>query len=224
MHHPGGGGKDTPKPLSSHTVENSPLMRDDSYVETSQDSVHSPNTVSMELGKLGKAIDALHNHLAGLRTGRASTGLIERLMVEYYGADTPLQQLANLAAPEARMLTVTPYDKSAMKAIEKAIRSSDLGLNPNSDGNVIRINIPPLTEARRREMVKIAQRTVEESRIAIRNIRREAMSLLKELDESGDISEDERRRGEERVQKLTDRAVESADRVGREKEAEVLAV
>lgn len=174
--------------------------------------------------RMGKAIDALHNHLAGLRTGRASTGLIERLMVEYYGADTPLQQLANLAAPEARMLTVTPYDKSAMKAIEKAIRSSDLGLNPNSDGNVIRINIPPLTEARRREMVKIAQRTVEESRIAIRNIRREAMSLLKELDESGDISEDERRRGEERVQKLTDRAVESADRVGREKEAEVLAV
>ena len=174
--------------------------------------------------RMGKAIDALHNHLAGLRTGRASTGLIERLMVEYYGADTPLQQLANLAAPEARMLTVTPYDKSAMKAIEKAIRSSDLGLNPNSDGNVIRISIPPLTEARRREMVKIAQRTVEESRIAIRNIRREAMSLLKELDESGDISEDERRRGEERVQKLTDRAVESADRVGREKEAEVLAV
>lgn len=174
--------------------------------------------------RMGKAIDALHNHLAGLRTGRASTGLIERLMVEYYGADTPLQQLANLAAPEARMLTVTPYDKGAMKAIEKAIRSSDLGLNPNSDGNVIRISIPPLTEARRREMVKIAQRTVEESRIAIRNIRREAMSLLKELDESGDISEDERRRGEERVQKLTDRSVESADRVGREKEAEVLAV
>jgi len=174
--------------------------------------------------RMGKAIDALHNHLAGLRTGRASTGLIERLMVEYYGADTPLQQLANLAAPEARMLTVTPYDKSAMKAIEKAIRSSDLGLNPNSDGNVIRISIPPLTESRRREMVKIAQRTVEESRIAIRNIRRGAMSLLKELDESGDISEDERRRGEERVQKLTDRSVETADRVGREKEAEVLAV
>ncbi len=107
--------------------------------------------------RMGKAIDALRNHLAGIRTGRASTGLIERLMVEYYGADTPLQQIANIAAPEARLLTVTPYDKGAFKAIEKAILSSDLGLNPNSDGNVIRLAIPALTEARRRDLVKIAR-------------------------------------------------------------------
>jgi len=174
--------------------------------------------------RMSKAIDALRNHLAGIRTGRASTGLIERLMVEYYGADTPLQQIANIAAPEARLLTVTPYDKGAFKAIEKAILSSDLGLNPNSDGNVIRLAIPALTEARRRDLVKIAKRTVEEAHVSLRNIRRDAMTMLKELDDAGDISEDERRRGEDQVQKLTDRQGESADRIGREKEAEVLAV
>lgn len=174
--------------------------------------------------RMNKAVDALRNHLAGIRTGRASTGLIERIMVDYYGVDTPLQQIANLSTPEARLLVVQPYDKSSIKAIEKAIIAANVGLNPNSDGNVIRLSVPPLTEERRRDMVKLAQRTVEESRIAIRNIRRDAMSMLKELDESGDISEDDRKRGEDRVQKLTDRSVEHADRVGREKEAEVLAV
>lgn len=174
--------------------------------------------------RMNKAVDALRNHLAGIRTGRASTGLIERVMVDYYGAETPLQQLAGLSAPEARLLVVQPYDKGSIRAIEKAIEKANLGLTPNSDGNVIRLSIPTMTEQRRKEMVKLAQRTVEEGRISIRNIRRDAMSMLKELDESGDISEDDRKRGEDRVQKLTDRAVETAERVGREKEAEVLAV
>lgn len=174
--------------------------------------------------RMNKAVDALRNHLGGIRTGRASTGLIERIMVDYYGAETPLQQLAGLSAPEARLLVVQPYDKGSIKAIEKAITAANLGLTPNSDGNIIRLSIPTMTEQRRKEMVKLAQRTVEEGRISIRNIRRDAMSMLKELDESGDISEDDRKRGEDRVQKLTDRAVETAERVGREKEAEVLAV
>ncbi len=174
--------------------------------------------------RMNKAVDALRNHLAGIRTGRASTGLIERVMVDYYGAETPLQQLAGLSAPEARLLVVQPYDKGSIKAIEKAIEKANLGVTPNSDGNVIRLSIPTMTEQRRKEMVKLAQRTVEEGRISIRNIRRDAMSMLKELDESGDISEDDRKRGEDRVQKLTDRSVETAERVGREKEADVLAV
>lgn len=174
--------------------------------------------------RMKKAVEALKAHLGGIRTGRASPGLIERVTVEYYGTETPLQQLAGIAAPEARLLVVTPWDKSALKAIEKSLRASDLGLNPMNDGAVLRIAIPPLTEERRRDMVKIVRRNVEEAHVAIRNIRRDAMHLLKELDEAGDISEDDRRRGEERVQKLTDAAIAQADRVGREKEAEVLEV
>lgn len=174
--------------------------------------------------RMAKAIDALRQHLSGIRTGRAAPALIERVMVEYYGTQTPLQQLAGIAAPEARLLQVSPYDKGSLKAIEKGLRASDLGLNPQSDGNIIRITIPPLTEERRRDYVKIAKRNVEEAHVAIRNIRRDGMSMLKDLDDGGDISEDERRRGEDQVQKLTDRAIEQADRIGREKEAEVLEV
>jgi ribosome recycling factor len=174
--------------------------------------------------RMHKAVDALRGHLGGIRTGRASPGLIERVMIDYYGTDTPLQQLAGISAPEARLLVVQPWDKGAMKAIEKGIRSSDLGLNPTNDGQVIRIAIPALTEERRRDMVKIVKRNVEEAHVAVRNIRRDAMHMLKELDDSGQISEDQRRRGEEQVQKYTDRAIAEADKVGREKEAEVLEV
>ncbi|MHB8648171.1 MAG: ribosome recycling factor [Thermomicrobiales bacterium] len=174
--------------------------------------------------RMHKAIEALRGHIAGIRTGRASPGLIERVVIDYYGTETPLQQLAGIAAPEARMLVVTPWDKGSMKAIEKGIRASDLGLNPTNDGQVLRIAIPALTEERRRDLVKIAKRNLEEAHVAIRNIRRDAMHMLKELDESGDISEDQRRRGEEQVQKLTDRSIADADKVGREKEAEILEV
>ncbi len=174
--------------------------------------------------RMKKAVEALKGHLAGIRTGRASTALIERVMVDDYGAETPLQQLAGIAAPEARLLVVTPWDKGSLKAIEKGLRASDLGLNPTNDGAVLRIAIPALTEERRRDMVKIVKRNVEEAHVSVRNIRRDAMHLLKELDDAGDISEDDRRRGEERVQKLTDAAVAQADKIGREKEAEVLEV
>jgi ribosome recycling factor len=174
--------------------------------------------------RMHKAVEALRGHLAGIRTGRASTGLIERVVVDYYGTETPLQQLAGISAPEARMLVVTPWDKGSMKAIEKSIRASELGLNPTNDGQVIRITIPALTEERRRDLVKVAKRNLEEAHVAIRNIRRDAMHMLKELDESGDISEDQRRRGEEQIQKLTDRSIADADKVGREKEAEILEV
>jgi ribosome recycling factor len=174
--------------------------------------------------RMHKAIEALRAHVAGIRTGRASTALIERVMIDYYGTETPLQQLAGISAPEARLLVVQPWDKGAMKAIEKGLRASDLGLNPNSDGQVIRIAIPALTEERRRDMTKIVKRNVEEAHVAIRNIRRDAIHMLKELDDSGEISEDQRRRGEEQIQKQTDRSIAEADKVGREKEAEVLEV
>lgn len=174
--------------------------------------------------RMHKAVEALRGHLAGIRTGRASTGLIERVIIDYYGTETPLQQLAGISAPEARMLVVTPWDKGSMKAIEKGIRASELGLNPTNDGQVLRIAIPALTEERRRDLVKIAKRNLEEAHVAIRNIRRDAIHMLKELDDSGDISEDERRRGEEQIQKLTDRSIADADKVGREKEAEILEV
>ncbi|MGI8687994.1 MAG: ribosome recycling factor [Thermomicrobiales bacterium] len=174
--------------------------------------------------RMHKAVEALRDHLGGIRTGRASTGLIERVIVDYYGTETPLQQLAGISAPEAHLLVVQPWDKGSMKAIEKSLRASDLGLNPMSDGQVLRIAIPALTEERRRDLVKIAKRNVEEAHVAVRNIRRDAMHMLKELDDSGDISEDQRRRGEEQVQKLTDRSIAAADKVGREKEAEILEV
>ncbi|MCA1668368.1 MAG: ribosome recycling factor [Thermomicrobia bacterium] len=174
--------------------------------------------------RMRKAVEALRGHLSSIRTGRASTGLIERLIVDYYGAETPLQQLAGISAPEARMLVVQPWDKGSMKAIEKSIRASDLGLNPTNDGQVLRITIPALTEERRRDLVKIAKRNIEEAHVAIRNIRRDAIHLLKELDEGGEISEDQRRRGEEQIQKLTDRGIADADKVGREKETEILEV
>ncbi|MCA1725203.1 MAG: ribosome recycling factor [Thermomicrobia bacterium] len=141
--------------------------------------------------RMRKAVEALRGHLSSIRTGRASTGLIERLIVDYYGAETPLQQLAGISAPEARMLVVQPWDKGSMKAIEKSIRASDLGLNPTNDGQVLRITIPALTEERRRDLVKIAKRNIEEAHVAIRNIRRDAIHLLKELDEGGEISEDD---------------------------------
>ncbi len=174
--------------------------------------------------RMHKAVEALRDHLGGIRTGRASTGLIERVIVDYYGTETPLQQLAGISAPEARLLVVQPWDKGSIKAIEKSLRASDLGLNPMSDGQVLRIAIPALTEERRRDLVKIAKRNIEEAHVAVRNIRRDAMHMLKELDDSGDISEDQRRRGEEQVQKLTDRSVADADKIGREKEAEILEV
>jgi ribosome recycling factor len=174
--------------------------------------------------KMAKSVDHLKTDLSGVRTGRANPGLVERLQVEYYGTPTPLIQLASIHAPEARLIVIQPYDKSAFGAIEKAILKSDLHLTPTNDGRVIRLAIPPLTEERRRDMVKVARKRVEEGRIAIRNIRRDAHKDLEELESEKMISADELARGNEQLQRLTDRLMLEVDKLGQAKEAEILEV
>lgn len=174
--------------------------------------------------KMTKAVEALKKDLSGIRTGRASPALIERLPIEYYGATTPLNQLAGISAPEPRLLVVQPWDRSAMGAIEKGILKSELGLNPTNDGKVIRLAIPTLTEERRRELVKFVKGKVEEGKVAIRNLRREAVADLKDLKQEKMISEDDERRADEKAQELTDRFIKQMDAVGAAKEAEILEV
>lgn len=174
--------------------------------------------------RMDKAIVACHNEFKTIRTGRASPALLDRISVDYYGTKTPLKQLANVGAPEARLLVITPYDKSAVKEIEHAIMESELGLNPNNDGNVIRLQIPELTEERRRDLVKVVRGLAENSRVAVRNVRRHILQDIKELQKEGDISEDELRRAEEEMQKLTDAHVKKIDEMLVHKEAEILEV
>ena len=174
--------------------------------------------------KMSKSFEHLKTDLQSVRTGRASPALVERLQVEYYGTPTPLIQLASIHAPEARLLVIQPYDKSAFGAIEKAIMKSDLGLMPTNDGKVIRLSIPALTEERRRDMVKMARRRVEEGRIAVRNIRREAHKDLEELESEKMISADELTRGNEQLQRLTDRFMLDVEKLGQGKEAEITEV
>lgn len=174
--------------------------------------------------RMEKALEALHRELGTVRTGRASPSLVERVMVAQYGTEMPLNQLATIAAPEARMLTVSPWDKSSLGAIEKAIRKSDLGLNPTNDGTTIRIAIPPLNEERRRALVKVVHTKVEESKVAIRNIRRDAMAQAKEFRDEKMISDDDERRAETQIQDLTNKFGAQADQVGKDKELEVMAV
>ena len=170
------------------------------------------------------AIQVLHDDLAAIRTGRASPGLVEKLPIDYYGTPTPLMQLASIGVPEPRTLTIKPFDQSTLKAIERAIQTSDLGLNPNNDGKVIHLNLPPLTEERRRDLVKHVHHRLEESRIAVRNIRRDAHNDMRDFEKEKLISEDELKRGEEDLQKLTDRFIEEIAEQGRKKEAEIMEV
>lgn len=174
--------------------------------------------------RMRKAIEALKRELATIRTGRANPILIERLEVNYYGTPTPLNQVAGISAPEPRMLVVQPWDRGAIAAIEKALRTSELGFNPSNDGQVIRIAIPPLTEERRRELVRLARQKVEEGRVSIRNIRRDAVTSLKERAKEKLIGEDDERRGEQQVQELTNRYIHEADVIGKRKEDEILEV
>src|SRR3954467_7902894 len=160
---------------------------------------------------MGKSIESTRNEFSTVRTGRASPHLLDRVNVDYYGTSTPLRQLANMSASEARLLTVTPYDKTSIKAIEKAIMESDLGLTPNNDGNVIRLSIPELTEERRKELVKVVHGLAEEGRVAVRNVRRDCMHHLRDLRKGGDAGEDEERRAETELQKLTDANVKDID-------------
>lgn len=171
--------------------------------------------------KMKSAITALEHDLAAIRTGRASPALVERLMVEYYGTPTPLQQLATISAPEPRLLTVKPFDPAALKNIERAILASELGLTPQNDGKLIRLNIPPLTEERRRELIKIVHHRLEEARVAVRNIRRAAHDDLRDFEKEKLISEDDLKRGEADLQKLTDKYIERIEEIGRRKDAEI---
>ncbi len=170
------------------------------------------------------AVRSLEDDLAVIRTGRASPALVERLSVDYYGNPTPLMQLATISAPEPRLLTIRPFDPASLKDIERAILTSDLGLTPNNDGKMIRLSIPPLTEERRHDLVRVVRNRVEEGKIAIRNIRRDTHNDLREFEREKIISEDELRRGESDLQELTDRYVEMINEQGQRKEAEVLEV
>jgi ribosome recycling factor len=170
------------------------------------------------------AMAALGNDLASVRTGRASPALVERLDVEYYGSPTPLQQLASISAPEARLLTIKPFDPSSLKDIERAILASELGLTPNNDGKMIRLSIPALTEERRKQLTKVVHHRLEEARVAVRNVRRSAHEDMREFEKEKLISEDDLERGEAELQKLTDRYVEKIDESGTRKEAEIMEI
>jgi len=170
------------------------------------------------------AVRALEEDLAGIRTGRATPALVERLEVEYYGSPTPLMQLAPISVPEPRQLLIKPFDPSTLRAIERAILTSDLGINPNNDGKNIRLILPPLTEERRRELVKVVHHRVEEARVAIRNVRRDVKRDLKEFEEEKLISEDERKRAEDQLDDLTKEYIEKAEALGERKEKEVMEV
>lgn len=174
--------------------------------------------------KMKKALEALRRELQNIRTGRAAPGLIEKLPVEVYGTTTPLNQVGSISAPEARLLVVQPWDKGTIPAIEKAIQKSDLGLNSNNDGKIIRIPIPALTEQRRKELVKVVKTKVEESKVAIRNVRRDHMDDLKELLKEKLIGEDDEKRAQEKIQNLTDKYIHESDQIGHHKEQEILEV
>ena len=173
---------------------------------------------------MDKSVEATRGKFGSVRTGRASPALLDRIMVDYYGAMTPLRQLATISAPEARLLTIQPYDKSSIKAIERSIQESDLGLTPNNDGAIIRLQVPELTEERRRQLVKVVRGLAEEGKVAIRNIRRDTMHDLRELRDAGEAGSDDEHRAEESLQKLTDEKVTELDALVKGKEEEILEV
>jgi len=174
--------------------------------------------------RMKKSVEAAAHEFNTVRTGRASAALLDRIEIDYYGTQTPLKQLATINVPEPRMLTVQPYDPGSIKSIERAIQESDLGLTPSNDGKLIRLPIPALTEERRKELVKVVRHLAEEGRVAVRNVRRDVMHHLKQLVRDGDVGDDEERRAEERVQKLTDEHVKEIDELLKRKEAEIMEV
>ena len=174
--------------------------------------------------QMGKSVEATRQKFGSVRTGRASPALLDRIMVDYYGAATPLRQLAQIHAPEARLLTIQPYDRSSIKAIERAIMESDVGLTPSNDGQLIRLTIPELTEERRKDLVKVVRGLAEEGKVALRNIRRDTMHDLRELRDSGEAGADDEHRAEEALQKLTDEKVRELDALVKAKEEEILEV
>ncbi len=171
---------------------------------------------------MGKSVEALKREFKRVRTGRASLSILDGIRVDYYGTPTPLNQMATLAVPESRLITIQPWDTSVIKETEKAILKSDLGLTPSSDGKIIRIAIPPLTEDRRKELVKVVNKMSEEHKIAVRNVRRDSNEMLKDLKKEGDISEDEAFRAQEQIQKITDDSISLVDQITKDKEKEIL--
>ncbi len=174
--------------------------------------------------RMQKAIEALKQDVNAIRAGRASSSLVDRITIEYYGAPTPLNQVASVSTPEARLLLIQPWDRKLLADIEKAIQKSDLGINPNNDGQVIRLNIPPMSEERRRDLVKTLHKKLDEHKVAIRNVRRDIQDKLRDREKKKEVSEDELKRSTERLQKLTDRYVDEMDKVGKAKESEILEV
>jgi ribosome recycling factor len=174
--------------------------------------------------RMDKSVEATHEHFNSVRTGRASSALLDRIQIDYYGTPTPLKNLATIGAPEPRMLTIQPFDPSAIKQIEKAVLESDLGLTPSSDGKLVRLPIPQLTEERRKELVKLVRQMAEEGRVAVRNVRRDAIKHLEELVKNGDVGDDDERAAETRVQKVTDEHVAKIDDLLKRKEAEIMEV
>lgn len=174
--------------------------------------------------RMKSAIGALEEDLNAIRTGRANPALVEKISVEYYGTPTPLYQMANISVPEALMILIKPFDRSSIKDIEKAIQVANLGLNPSSDGTVIRLILPPLTQERRKELVKVVHHRLEEARVAMRNVRRSAIEDLRDFEKESLISEDESHGGQESVQKLTDKYVDQVEAIGKRKEQEIMAV
>jgi ribosome recycling factor len=196
-------------PTANHFNEEDVVIKD----------AHKDATIRMR-----SSLQSLQDDLAGIRTGRATPALVERLSVEYYGAPTPLQQLATFSVPEPRQILIKPFDPSTIKEIEKAIQTSDLGLTPSNDGKVIRLTLPPLTQERREELVRVVNARVEEGRVSVRNIRRDVIKDLREFEDEKLISEDDLKRGEDDIQKLTDEYIEKMNQVGEEKEEEILEV
>jgi ribosome recycling factor len=174
--------------------------------------------------RMKSALQTLEEDLSGIRTGRATPALVEKLPIDYYGTSTPLMQLASISVPEARALLIKPFDPSTLKTIERSILASELGLTPNNDGKVIRLNLPPLTEERRRDLVKVVHNRLEETRVAIRNVRRDLIKDLRDFEKEKMISKDDLELGEEELQKLTDQMIEEIDRIGIRKEAEIMEV
>ena len=174
--------------------------------------------------RMNKCISSLEGEYLSMRTGKASTALFDKIKVDYYGSETPLNQVASISSPEARLIVIQPWDKSVLPAIEKAIQKSELGLNPNNDGKLIRVSFPPLTQERRKELAKSAKATAENARVAVRNIRRDAMDELKKLQKNGDISEDQQKEGEQKIQKLTDNAIAEVAKISEAKEKEIMEI
>jgi ribosome recycling factor len=174
--------------------------------------------------RMKKSVEALQRELTAIRTGHAHVGLVDHVRVEYYGTQTPLNQMATIAAPEPRLLTIQPWDRSALGAIEKAIQKSDLGLTPSNDGATIRLPIPPLTEQRRKELIKVVHTRVEEGRVAVRNVRRDALDKVKRMVHDKEASEDDQHKAQDQLQKLTDKYVADIDQRGKGKEAELMEV